>query len=61
VATKGGPANASYVIQYYIYESAFSYYEFGYASALSVALLVVLGFITFIQFRMSRANESDLN
>lgn len=61
VATKGGPANSSYVIQYYIYETAFGYHEFGYASALSVALLIVLGTITFAQFKMSRANESDLN
>ncbi len=61
VATKGGPANSSYVIQYYIYETAFGYHEFGYASALSVALLIVLGTITLAQFKMSRANESDLN
>lgn len=60
VATQGGPAQASHVIQYHIYNTAFRDFDFGYASALSVALLVVLGAITFIQFRMSRASDSDL-
>jgi multiple sugar transport system permease protein len=57
VATQGGPANASNVIQYYIYKVAFSRYDFGYASAMSVALLVVLSFITVVQYRLSRAGS----
>lgn len=61
VATQGGPANASNVIQYYIYEVAFSRgYDFGYASAMSVALLVVLAAISIIQFRLTRANQNDM-
>ena len=61
VATQGGPANASNVIQYYIYQVAFSRsYDFGYASAMSVALLLVLAVITIVQFRMTRANTNDL-
>jgi multiple sugar transport system permease protein len=42
VTTRGGPANASNVLQYYIYGVAFGRFQFGYASAMSVALLVVL-------------------
>jgi len=61
VATQGGPANASNVIQYYIYNVAFTRYDFGYASAMSVALLVVLSVITFAQYRMTRAGQSDVN
>ena len=61
VATQGGPANASNVIQYYIYNVAFSRYDFGYASAMSVALLVVLSVITVVQYRLSRAGDSDTN
>lgn len=61
VATQGGPANASNVIQYYIYNVAFGRYDFGYASAMSVALLVVLSAITVIQYRLSRAGDSDVN
>ncbi|MDF9875976.1 carbohydrate ABC transporter permease [Cellulosimicrobium cellulans] len=61
VATQGGPANASNVIQYYIYEVAFSRgYDFGYASAMSVALLVVLAVIAVVQFRLTRANQNDM-
>ncbi|WP_246957100.1 sugar ABC transporter permease [Brachybacterium sp. Marseille-Q7125] len=61
VTTKGGPADASKVLQMYIYENAFARYEFGYASALSVALLLILMVITFAQYRLSRAGESDLD
>ena len=35
--------------------------QFGYASAMSVALLVVLVVITFVQYRVTRADTSDLN
>lgn len=61
VATQGGPANASNVIQFYIYKVAFTRYDFGYASAMSVALLFVLSVITFVQYRMSRAGDSDVS
>ena len=46
VTTQGGPADASRVLQMYIYQNAFAEYEFGYASALSVALLLILLVIT---------------
>ena len=40
---------------------AFGRFQFGYASALSVALLVILLIVTFLQYRLSRAGETDLN
>ena len=42
VTTKGGPANASRVMQYYIYQKGFGEGQFGYASALSVILFIIL-------------------
>ncbi|MFE7173055.1 carbohydrate ABC transporter permease [Streptomyces sp. NPDC057616] len=60
VTTMGGPANATNVLQYYIYGAAFGRFQFGYASAMSVALLVVLSAITFLQYRLTRAGQSDL-
>jgi multiple sugar transport system permease protein len=60
VTTFGGPANATNVLQYYIYGSAFGRFQFGYASAMSVALLVVLSAITVLQYRLTRAGQSDL-
>jgi multiple sugar transport system permease protein len=61
VTTQGGPADASKVLQMYIYENAFGQYDFGYASALSVALLLILMVITFAQYKLSNAGESDLD
>ena len=61
VTTGGGPANATNVLQLYIYDVAFGRFQFGYASAMSLALLLVLGIITFIQFRLTRAGSSDMN
>ncbi|WP_369174739.1 carbohydrate ABC transporter permease [Streptomyces sp. R28] len=60
VTTAGGPANATNVLQYYIYGSAFGRFQFGYASAMSVALLVVLSAITVLQYRLTRAGQTDL-
>ncbi|MGO3209703.1 carbohydrate ABC transporter permease [Brachybacterium sp. AOP42-C2-15] len=61
VTTQGGPADASKVLQMYIYENAFAQYQFGYASALSVALLVILMVITFTQYWLTKAGQSDLD
>jgi ABC-type sugar transport system permease subunit len=61
VATSGGPANASNVLPMYIYQKAFSQFDFGYASTMSVALFVMLLAITFVQMRLTRASESDLS
>jgi multiple sugar transport system permease protein len=60
VTTLGGPADASRVIQYYIFDLAFERLDYGYASAVSVVLLVILSVIAFVQLRLMRANESDL-
>jgi multiple sugar transport system permease protein len=60
VTTRGGPGNASRVIQYYIYQKGFTEGQFGYASALSVILFIILASVALIQLRMLRAGESDL-
>ena len=61
ITTKGGPVDSSRVLQYYIYDVAFGRFQFGYASAMSVGLLLVLVIITFIQYRLTRAESSDLS
>jgi len=61
IATRGGPVDSSRVLQYYIYDVAFGRFQFGYASAMSVALLLVLVIITFVQYRVTRAEQSDLS
>jgi multiple sugar transport system permease protein len=61
VTTAGGPVNATRVIYYYIYELAFGRFEFGYASAISVVLFLVLAAVAFAQIKLLRAGESDLS
>lgn len=61
VTTAGGPVNATRVIYYYIYELAFGRFEFGYASAISVVLFLVLASVAFAQIKLLRAGESDLS
>ena len=60
VTSKGGPGNASRVIQLYIYDQAFGQSHFGYASAISVVLFLILIVIAVLQFRFLRGRESDL-
>ena len=61
VTTQGGPVDSSRVLQYYIYDMAFGRFQFGYASAMSVALLIILGIVTAVQYRLTRAGTSDLD
>lgn len=61
VTTEGGPVNATRVIYYYIYQQAFERFDLGYASALSVFLLVALALIAYAQLRLLRSNQSDLS
>lgn len=61
VTTQGGPVNATRVLQYYIYDLAFGRFQFGYASAIAVGLLIILAAITAVQYRFMRAGETDLD
>jgi len=50
VLTKGGPDNASNLLLYYIFESAFSYFDTNYAATLTVVLLALLAVMALAQF-----------
>jgi len=52
--TDGGPAESTMVIVFYIFRSAFRYFQMGYASAMSVVLLVIVLVLTLVQFRLLR-------
>ena len=54
VMTRGGPAKATTTLVYEIYENGFQFYKMGYASAMSVVLLVIVATITFINFAYGR-------
>ncbi|MFB7462606.1 carbohydrate ABC transporter permease [Streptomyces sp. NPDC056224] len=52
VLTGGGPDNATLTIGLYLYQNAFKYFDFGYASAIAYALAVLIGILGVIQFRL---------
>ncbi len=49
--SNGGPGTSSYVMVFYIYEMAFKNYKFGYASAASVVLFLMIVALTIIQWK----------
>lgn len=51
VMTKGGPGYETTVIEYLVYQKAFTSREMGYASALSVVLAIIVSIISLIQFK----------
>ena len=54
VMTHGGPANATNVYIYQVYQSAFSYGRLGYAAAMGWILFVIVGAVTFFQWRLEK-------
>ncbi len=60
VTTLGGPAGATRVIIWYIFEYAFNRFQMGYATAVAVVLFLILISITIIQMRVLKADTSDL-
>jgi multiple sugar transport system permease protein len=60
ITTKGGPVNATKVLNWYIYEQAFNRFNMGYATAISMVLFLILIFISLMQMRLMRAGESDV-
>ena len=52
--TKGGPANATLTISQYIYNLCFKYApNFGYASAVSYSIVIMVAILTFMQFKVA--------
>lgn len=59
ILTGGGPDNATITIGHYLYNTGFSYYKFGYAAAISYALVIIIGILSFVQFRMTNGGEES--
>ena len=55
VLTNGGPGDSTRSVVMYIAEKAFSDFQLGYASAISVTLFVIVLVVTLIQFRIRKA------
>ncbi len=52
VLTQGGPGSSSSVMAYYVYRTAFEYYDMGYANTLAWALFVLVFVVTLIQWKL---------
>ncbi len=52
VLTQGGPGSSSSVMAYYVYRTAFDYFEMGYANTLAWALFVLVFIVTLVQWKM---------
>ncbi|MEH6942552.1 carbohydrate ABC transporter permease [Bacillus sp. JJ722] len=50
VMTQGGPDNATNLLLYYIYESAFRFMDYGMASTVTVVVLLLMTIIAAVQF-----------
>jgi len=54
VLTKGGPANSTVTLSYYVYQNAFQFFHMGNAAAVSYVLFALLFGVTLLQFRLQR-------
>jgi multiple sugar transport system permease protein len=52
IMTSGGPGYSSLSIVQYLYQNAWQFYDMGYASAIAVALALVMGTFTAALFRL---------
>jgi len=50
----GGPVNATTTLSYFIYNSAFRYFRFGYAAAAAVVLFAIILLVTRVQRKIIR-------
>lgn len=51
IITGGGPLNSTNILVYYIYQQAFSQFDFGYAAAVATLLLVLALALVYLQLK----------
>jgi multiple sugar transport system permease protein len=59
VMTEGGPANATNLGIYYIYEQAFRFNQFGYASAVATWYALALIVLTGVAFKLTKGGRFE--
>jgi multiple sugar transport system permease protein len=52
IMTTGGPGRGSFTVIYYLFDVAWRAFRMGYGSAVAVALALIMGLFTLIQFRI---------
>lgn len=59
VLTNGGPANGTSLAIFYIYQQAFGFGEYGYASAMGSFLVLIMVLISAVIFKLTRGGRFD--
>lgn len=54
VVTEGGPRYTTTYLPLFVYENAFRYFRFGYASAVTLSMFLITAAIVFVQYRLAR-------
>ncbi|RLC55517.1 MAG: sugar ABC transporter permease [Chloroflexota bacterium] len=54
IMTEGGPGQATTTIIYYLYNTAFKYFDIGYADVLAIAFFIVVFTFTIIQTQLQK-------
>lgn len=54
IMTKGGPSSTTTTLVHYIYNTSFQYFRFGYGSAMSIILLILLALLSWFQLKVLR-------
>ena len=52
ILTGGGPNNATITVAHYLYNTSFRFINFGYASAMSYVLVIIIAVFSLIQFKL---------
>jgi len=60
IMTRGGPDGATRTLSLHIIDSLFGKYQFGFASALSIVMLILVVLVAWAQNRVLRARETRL-
>jgi multiple sugar transport system permease protein/raffinose/stachyose/melibiose transport system permease protein len=62
ILTSGGPVNSTTTIMHQIYQRGFVDYQLGYASAITIVMMVIVSVITALNFRFgSKGQDLDLS
>ncbi|MFJ6070382.1 carbohydrate ABC transporter permease [Streptomyces sp. NPDC093065] len=59
VLTNGGPANGTSLAIFYIYQQAFGFGEYGYASAMGSFLVLIMVAVSAVIFKLTRGGRFD--
>lgn len=54
ILTQGGPNYATITLGEYLYDNGFKFLKFGFASALGYVMVIIIGLLSYLQFRMNK-------